>query len=518
MEGDVRGHDYPSLFKHFAQITTSTRRGKILLSAWFFGSAGSIILGIIGKAYFRKQRAQQRKLEQEKNESAALQRRPTLIQQLRKILPIAFPSLVSTSSLYLSAYTVLLILRILLTIKIAKTTGKLGKMIGARTFSKMFHLQVIFGLWCFPAAVINALLAFTSDKTALSMRNELTKYIHNSYFSNLVFYRAANIGKKTVDDVDQRTTQDLKKFCSSASELYGNLLKPICELVLLSHTLSKLMGVKHLLGFYVFFLISGQWLRFVMPPFAQIHAEAQKLEGEFRTHHTRVITHSEEIAFYGGSNREKTILNNAYKTTARLANKHYYLQLLMSMLDSYLVKYGASMVAYSMLIPAVYLGQHGLKGKPTSYIMEYYITSTQLFISLGTACKHLVLSYKRIQALSGLTSRITELFDMLKKRQSYDDEKEIKEIVARHPQRTGPEPRVIEGEEIKFEDVDIFTPTGQLLTAGLNFTVKKNTNVLVSGRNGSGKSTIFRVLAGLFPLCSGTLTRPAGSQLFYVPP
>lgn len=48
-----------------------------------------------------------------------------------------------------------------------------------------------------------------------------------------------NLHRNRMDDVDQRATQDLKKFCSSASELYGNLLKPILELFLLSHTLSK---------------------------------------------------------------------------------------------------------------------------------------------------------------------------------------------------------------------------------------------------------------------------------------
>jgi hypothetical protein len=60
-------------------------------------------------------------------------------------------------------------------------------------------------------------------------------------------------------------------------------------------------------------------------------------------------------------------------------------------------------VAYSMLIPAVYLGLQGLKGKSTSEIMEYYLTSTQLFVSLGAACKHLVLIMAAI-AVFGFTS------------------------------------------------------------------------------------------------------------------
>jgi ABC-type uncharacterized transport system fused permease/ATPase subunit len=131
--------------------------------------------------------------------------------------------------------------------------------------------------------------------------------------------------------------------------------------------------------------------------------------------------------------------------------------------------------------------------------MEYYLTATQLFVALGTACKHLVLSYKRIQSLSGLSVRVYELLDMLKKRQALEDEKEMKEICFKNPNKAGGPPKVstianrelklvkvLQGDEICFEDVDIFSPTGQLLCRGLNFKVAKNTNVLVSGRNGSG--------------------------------
>jgi len=65
--------------------------------------------------------------------------------------------------------------------------------------------------------------------------------------------------------------------------------------------------------------------------------------------------------------------------------------------------------------------------------------------------------------------------------------------------------------------VDIYSPTAQLLIKGLNFKVTKNTNVLISGRNGSGKSSLFRVLGGLWPICCGTLVRPSKEKLFYVP-
>jgi len=49
-----------------------------------------------------------------------------------------------------------------------------------------------------------------------------------------------------------------------------------------------------------------------MPPFAKMTAEQQQLEGEFRSHHSRIINHAEEIAFYKGSERENEIIDNSF--------------------------------------------------------------------------------------------------------------------------------------------------------------------------------------------------------------
>ncbi len=70
---------------------------------------------------------------------------------------------------------------------------------------------------------------------------------------------------------------------------------------------------------------------------------------------------------------------------------------------------------------------------------------------------------------------------------------------------------------IKFDQVPLVTPNGDVLINSLSFEVKSGVNVLVCGPNGCGKSSLFRTLGELWPLFGGTVTKPEIGKLFYIP-
>lgn len=73
------------------------------------------------------------------------------------------------------------------------------------------------------------------------------------------------------------------------------------------------------------------------------------------------------------------------------------------------------------------------------------------------------------------------------------------------------------GENLAFEDVPIISPTGDVLVDKMTFKIEPGMNLMISGPNGCGKSSLFRIMGQLWPLTGGKLQKPSVKDIFYIP-
>jgi len=77
--------------------------------------------------------------------------------------------------------------------------------------------------------------------------------------------------------------------------------------------------------------------------------------------------------------------------------------------------------------------------------------------------------------------------------------------------------KIVISDALKFVDVPILSPNGDILVEKMNFEIKPGMHLMITGPNGCGKSSLFRIMGSLWPVNGGELHKPPIDQIFYIP-
>uniref|UniRef100_A0A8C7CW84 ATP-binding cassette, sub-family D (ALD), member 3a n=1 Tax=Oncorhynchus kisutch TaxID=8019 RepID=A0A8C7CW84_ONCKI len=373
-------------------------------------------------------------------------------------------------------------------------------------------------------ALVNNFLKLGLNELKLRFRVRLTKHLYDEYLKGYTYYKMGNLDNR-IANADQLLTQDVERFCNSVVDLYSNLSKPLLDIGLYIFKLTSAIGAQGPASMMTYLLVSGLFLTRLRRPIGKMTVTEQRYEGEYRYVNSRLITNSEEIAFYNGNMREKQTIHSTFKKLVDHLHKFIFFRFSMGFVDSLIAKYIATVVGYLVVSrPFLNLADPRHMNSSQPELLEDYYQSGRMLLRMSQALGRIVLAGREMTRLSGFTMRITELMKVLKELNSGKYERTMvshqdkeSEAVERVPLVPGSGQIINVDHIIKFEHTPLATPNGDILIKDLTFEVRSGTNVLVCGPNGCGKSSLFRVLGELWPLFGGQLTKPERGKLFYVP-
>ncbi|XP_014258322.1 ATP-binding cassette sub-family D member 3 [Cimex lectularius] len=362
-------------------------------------------------------------------------------------------------------------------------------------------------------AFVNNLLKWGLGELKIRLRTRITHYLYDQYLKGFTYYKMSNLDNR-IANADQLLTTDVDKFCDMVTDFYSNMCKPLLDMAIYVYRLTTNLGGQVPSIMLGYFLFGGTLLTYLRRPAGRMTVQEQKLEGEYRYINSRLITHSEEIAFYGGNNREKLTVLASFQKLISHMRKFLEFRVLMGTLDNILGKYFGTVIGFlAVSMPFMNTQHHLLSSKSKEgRFMEYY-TMGRMMVKMAESVGRMVLALRDLNRLAGLTSRVSQLSTVL---DDINNGKYQRTMITDGLQ-FGNGKVVYQDRTIRFEKVPLITPNGDVLVKELNFEVKSGMNVLVCGPNGCGKSSLFRVLGELWPLFGGTLTKPNKSKLFYIP-
>merc|ERR1712000_540528 len=406
---------------------------------------------------------------------------------LLRLLKILVPGWRSQEARLITSHTFFLVMRTLISVRVAEMDGAIVKALVKGRGKEFLKRIVWWMIIAVPATFTNSMLSYHQAELSLKYRTRLTQHIHDKYLSQLTFYGISALDDR-IKNPDQLIAVDVSKFSNSLAELYSNLAKPFLDMTIYTYSLSKSVGGEGVIFMTLLVQLSANVMRALTPPFGKYMAEKDTLDKGYFT----LIKHVNYI----------------------LRRRFYH-----GFMEDFVIKYFWGALGLLLCSVPVFVKIPGQVAMNMGDRTESFVTNRRMLLSASDAFGRVMFSYREIMELAGYTSRVASLLDVMDDIQSGHFEKKLVSASSVEGNEAVLKGRgtVHESNDITFIDVPIISPNGDVLVKALSFSLKDGDHLLIVGPNGCGKSSLFRILGGLWPVYGGTVYKPPFSAIFYIP-
>ncbi len=349
------------------------------------------------------------------------------------------------------------------------------------------------------------LRAYLNQTLQLRWRRWLTKKFLSRWLADRVFYRMRFSGQ--VDNPDQRISEDVRLYIQQSLALGLGLLNSLTTLASFAAILWTLSGSLTFTVFDIEVTIPGYmfWVavlysgigsviaHLVGRPLIRLTNRQQALEADFRFSLVRLREEAEGIALYGGEAQERRTtfgrFHSLYDNSKRLIVRNIQFMTFQLFVGQFATFFSLLVASPRYFSGAIQLG----------VMMQV----SNAFAQVNDSLSWLINSYPVFAEWQATMERLTELSRELKK------ESEAKDA--------GADIATADEDSIELTKVTFAMPDGTPLLAPVTLSLKKGEAVLVKGSSGGGKSTLFRVLSGLWPFAGGSVRMPKGASTLFLP-
>jgi vitamin B12/bleomycin/antimicrobial peptide transport system ATP-binding/permease protein len=348
--------------------------------------------------------------------------------------------------------------------------------------------------------VVNAVYQrYFTQWLTIRWRRWLTTHYLDRWLDGPVHFRAM-IARDHVDNPDQRIAEDVRLFIDGVLSLTIGLIGAVASLlsfISVLWTLSELtplhlFGQSYVIPGYlvwtalIYAVLGSIVTHWVGRRLIAIDYERERREANFRFALVRVRENTEAIAMLRGEASERDDLMTRFSEITR----NWYR---LMRWEQFVSLFAESYRQFSRYFPYFALAPLFFGG---SMQLGAFMQAGSAFNRVREAFSYFISSYVRIAELAATVQRLSQF-----------DRTLAEAATKSKPASSG------EGDVLRVQDLTVKNAAGREIVSLGNFALTEGQAALLTGASGSGKTSLLRGIAGIWPHVTGQIARTAGRMM-----